>query len=192
MTTQKDCAQAEMLAGAIALGEANEAQRNSYRAHLAACPRCCAELGGEREIERVMALPADASKAERWAPDLRHVHRRARPQRALQWAAVLGAIAMLIFGVRATQKHVPVTAVPRPPVVASSSQAERAVAALNTQTAPQREHQAESLVFAGTSTMRLDVSVDGRGLPKRCTIIKSSGDRALDQAVCRAALKAKH
>lgn len=193
MVTRTECARVEALAGAIALGEADEAQRNEYRAHLATCARCCLEFGGEREIERVMAVATRAQDAERWTPDLRHARGQARrPWYAWTFAAAVGVIAILvlIFGVRLTQKQSAIVTASKP-AISSSAQADRAVAALNTQIAPRREHQAESLAFGGTGTMRFELSIDGRGMPKRCTIVKSSGYRALDQAVCRAALHAK-
>jgi hypothetical protein len=191
MTTRTDCAQAELLAGAIALGEADEPQRTTYRAHLAVCRRCCLELGGEREIERVMALPPQARNAERWAPDVRNLRRRGRNFGvAAKSAAILATAAIVIFGFRAVQHH-PTAATSRAPAPSVSAQEERAIAALNTESAPRREHQAESLVFGGVSTMKLEVSVDAHGIPKRCTIVKSSDYRMLDQAVCRAALRTK-
>src|SRR6516162_6951898 len=155
MTTRTDCAQAELLAGTIALGEADEAQCNTYRAHLAICPQCCFELGGEREIERVMSLAAGAQDGERWAPDLRNLRRQPRNANVLvKWAAILAAVAIVFFGVRAVQKHpATVTAHVRAPSV--SARDERDIAALNTQTLPRREHQAESIVFGGASTMKL-------------------------------------
>ncbi len=67
------CGRAETLAGAIALGEANETERKEYRAHVAACPSCLAANGGEREIERVMAVAVRARDEERWEPALRAV-----------------------------------------------------------------------------------------------------------------------
>jgi TonB family protein len=191
MTTRTDCTQAELLAGAIALGEANEAERNAYRAHLAICPQCCFELGGEREIERVMSVAAGAQDGERWAPDLRNAQRQSREANVfVKWAAVLAAIAIVFFGVRAVQKHpAGVTAAVRPPSM--SARDERAIATLNTQTLPLRQHQAESLVIGGASTLKLEVSVDAHGVPKHCSIVKSSDYRALDEAACRAVLRTK-
>jgi hypothetical protein len=71
MTSRADCTRAEGLAGAIAIGEAGEAERDAYRAHLAECARCLHELGGEREIERVMTAVGQARDDECWEPDLR-------------------------------------------------------------------------------------------------------------------------
>ncbi len=62
------CARAEIVAGAIALGEATETERDEYRRHIAACASCLAALGGEREIERIMRAVADARDAETWEP----------------------------------------------------------------------------------------------------------------------------
>jgi TonB family protein len=67
----KDCARAEVLAGAVALGEATDHERDAYRQHLALCPRCIEAFGGEREIERIMQTVAQARDAERWEPDVR-------------------------------------------------------------------------------------------------------------------------
>ena len=191
MTARTDCAQAELLAGAIALGEADETERNTYRAHLAICSRCCFELGGEREIERVMSVATGAQDGERWAPDLRNVQRQARSANVLvKWVPILAAVAIVFFGVRAVQKP---SASVTPGVAAASVSArdERAIAALNTQTLPRHEHQAESMVFGGASTVKLEVSVDAHGVPKRCAIVKSSDYRTLDEAICRAVLRTK-
>jgi len=191
MTMQCDCAHVEMLAAAIALGEADEAQRDSYRNHLATCAGCRNDLGGEREIERVMATTREARDSERWSPALRPAHMRAPERRSTwQWAAALAAAAALIVGIRAIDKP-PSSAVAVSRASVSSAQVARAVAALNTQTAPRRENQAESLSFAPTrsSTLAVALSLDARGMPQHCTVTKSSGNRVLDHAVCRAAIK---
>jgi hypothetical protein len=191
MTMQCDCARAEMLAGAIALGETDEAQRDTYRNHLATCAGCRNDLGGEREIERVMATTREARDSERWEPVLRPAHMRTPARRSTwQWAVALAAAAALIVGLRAIDKPSNGTAMVSGASV-SSAQVARAVAALNTQTAPRRENQAESLSFASTrsSTLAVALSLDVRGMPKQCTVTKSSGNRVLDRAVCRAAIK---
>lgn len=191
MTNRCNCTQAETLAGAIALGEAGQSQLDLYRAHLATCDRCRRELGGEREIERVMATAPAARDAERWDPDLRGARERAGARsRTWQFAVALVAAVVVVFVVQTTGQRSE-TATPEPAVRASSGQAERAIAALNNQTAPQREHAAESLVVnsAAPATMTFKVSFNERGMPKQCTITKSSGRRALDDAVCRAAMR---
>jgi outer membrane biosynthesis protein TonB len=70
-----------------------------------------------------------------------------------------------------------------------------AVAALGTQTMPQREHRAESLAFTGAraarATLTFEVSLDERGKPTRCTVIKHSGRASLDAAVCNAVMRAR-
>lgn len=189
MTSRADCARAEALAGAIAIGEAGEAERDTYRAHLAECAKCLRELGGEREIERVMNAVGHARDAECWQPDLRStLARRPTSHRALALAGVLVALVVAFFVLRPTQA-------PRAgaPAHTLSAQETRALAALGTQTAPAREGRAESLaVGAATFSTTFDVTVDGRGAPVRCTITRSSGDRAFDQAICHAALRAHH
>lgn len=62
---------AEVLAGAIALGEASESERLEYRRHLAECSKCLYAFGGENELERVSARVAQARGAEIWDPDVR-------------------------------------------------------------------------------------------------------------------------
>jgi hypothetical protein len=189
MTTRYDCAQVEALAGAIALGEAGAEERDAYRAHIAACERCVRDFGGEREIERVMAIAPLARDAERWTPDLRAARVRRR-EYAWKWVALFAAVLLVIFGVRATEKPATVAAVT--PAVSAAQEA-RAIAALSTQTAPRREHQAELLtVGAAFGSMAFEVSLDRRGMPARCTVTKSSGHRAVDLAVCRAALQSIH
>ncbi|PZR56009.1 MAG: hypothetical protein DLM50_09320 [Candidatus Meridianibacter frigidus] len=64
-------ARAEVLAGAIALGEATDEQRIEYRAHIASCEGCLQSLGGERELERTHAYVGLAREAEVWEPDVR-------------------------------------------------------------------------------------------------------------------------
>lgn len=189
--TRCDCARAETLAGAISLGEADEAQREMYRSHLATCGRCRAELGGERAIERAMATVTEARDAERWEPDLRAARMRPREQYgAWRWVAALAAAAALIAGLRTMERH-PATTVAAQSSGPTERAATRAVAALNTQTLPQRQHEAESLAFAPAApgTMELKLRLDGRGGSSRCIVTKSSGSRGLDAAVCRAALR---
>ncbi len=187
MTIQCDCTQAESIAGAIAIGEANEAQRDAYRAHLSVCRRCLEELGGEREIERVMGGVARARAGECWEPDLRiSFAPKRKPYRALGWGAAIAAAAVLIVGIRSAEA----LRQPVPEHHVISAQEARALAALDTQTMPRREGRAESLAV-GTTTLStaFEVSFDEKGAPVRCTITKSSGDRALDQSICRAALQ---
>ncbi|GAC1504229.1 MAG: hypothetical protein NVS1B14_09990 [Vulcanimicrobiaceae bacterium] len=63
---------AEIIAGAIALGEATDAERIEYRQHLAECVACLRALGGEHvALERVSGGIADARASELWKPDLR-------------------------------------------------------------------------------------------------------------------------
>jgi len=84
----------EVLAGAIALGEATEADVREYREHLAHCSRCVAEFGGERELARVAQRVLDARDSEVWEPDLRagvFSRMSATPKRALRYG--LGALA---------------------------------------------------------------------------------------------------
>jgi len=64
------CNQAEVLAGAIALGEATDAERQAYRGHVATCSSCLRANGGEHEIERTMACVGQARSDETWDPDL--------------------------------------------------------------------------------------------------------------------------
>jgi hypothetical protein len=190
MMGRVDCTSAEELAGAIAIGEATDAERDAYRAHLAKCARCLRDLGGEREIERIMSVAARARDEERWEPDLRATFARRRTPR-YAWGAVaaVAAAVALFVGVRATERPKPAV-----PVHASiSAQEAGALAALNTQSMPPREGRAESLVVGATTySTAFEVNVDERGTPLRCAITKSSGDRALDESVCRAAMHQRY
>lgn len=94
----------ESIAGAIALGEATDADRRKYREHIASCPDCLTELGGEHEIERTMAGVGTARDGEVWEPQLGNVFERraVRPSQALRFAAAFavtfaGAAAALHF-----------------------------------------------------------------------------------------------
>ena len=188
MKSRADCTPAQELAGAIAIGEATEAERASYRAHIAGCAQCLEELGGEREIERVMATMVQARDAERWEPDLRRTFaRRHSPRRALRWGVAVAAVAAIGFALVAMEKNASVTATQ----AKTSVQVAHAVAALNTQTGPRREGHAESLAVGSAIPLStaFAVKVDRAGTPLQCTITKSSGNSALDRAVCRAALQ---
>ena len=188
MTIRADCVQAEGLAGAIAAGEASQTEREAYRWHLASCPSCLNNFGGEREIERVMAVISRAREDERWEPDLRGALRQRAPRRGWVWAAALGVAVVAALALRATQ--IPKTVPPQHLVSALEA---RALAALGTESASPREGRAESLAV-GTTTLStsFELSVDERGVPVRCTITKSSGLRALDESVCRAAMHARY
>jgi anti-sigma factor RsiW len=188
MTSRDDCSAAQTLAGAIALGEATDSERDRYRAHLAGCAPCVNELGGERELERTIAVVAQARDDERWEPDIRKaLARRRAPRRAWSWAATFAAAVIIVAGVLAGERKPQAVA---PPHVVSAKDV-RAIAALDTQTAPRREARAESLVVGSAVplTTAFAVSVDRRGIPLRCSITKSSGYSAVDRAACRAALQ---
>jgi hypothetical protein len=189
MTSRADCALAEKLAGAIAIGEASEGERDAYRAHLAECPHCVNELGGEREIERVMSAVERARETECWEPDLRAALARRRAPR-LAWTLV-GALATLVVVLLALRVAPTPRATAPAPVI--SAQESRALASLGTQSAPRREGRAESLsVGTASFSTTFDVTVDERGAPVRCTITKSSGDRAFDQSICSAAMRSHY
>jgi TonB family protein len=304
-----DCERAEIVAGAIALGEATESERDLYRRHLASCPACCTHLVGERELERAAAAVAQARDGERWEPEISfHRIRAARSRRsalrvALSAGALAAAIALaaglsfaphghrtpvpvaiasahpaapMVFKVAARARQIPqrhivivhnvvtltapaptasarprVISPPAAPVVPASAQSITAAArkkeSMRVAQAPQpavpesnvpiwRRYeplphtmptqaplsmQAESIEVAPISVIRevtpiggesainpqppliayseraegttaFDVNVDERGIPTKCTITKSSGYLSLDQAVCRAAMKARY
>ncbi len=201
MKVMADCAQAEILAGAIALGEAADAQRHLYREHLSTCRRCLGAIGGELEIERVANVVAQARDQERWQPDLRRTFLRL-PSRNRTWTwaggAGLATAAIFAFAIVATALHRPVimhsTAMPMRSNFAAAVNA-RDIASLGTQTQPRGEHQAESLVFSPAAsrarTITLQVSIDERGRPTGCSIIKRSGRTTLDAAVCDAVMRTR-
>lgn len=89
---------AEVLAGAIALGEANDAERHEYREHIAACRACLDSLGGEREFERLAAVVADARESEIWEPDVRPgmLRRAERPSRWVRFGLSAAATAFVL------------------------------------------------------------------------------------------------
>jgi TonB family protein len=94
----KGCSRAEILAGAIALGESTEAERDEYRNHIATCASCLAALGGEREIERVMSTVAQARDAETWEPIPRRLGERSRARVWQTGAAVVAAAIIVSLG----------------------------------------------------------------------------------------------
>lgn len=166
MTSGVDCTRAEILAGSLALGEASEGDLDAYRRHVAVCSHCVTTLGGEREIERVMAVVAQARDAERWEPQLRAVLRARDPQwrRGLSWAAALAAVAILSFaGQRlAEQRHAAgapaghALVVVHNVVTLPSARDERSIAELGTQSAPRAEQRAESLAMAPAGSANRD------------------------------------
>ncbi len=308
-----DCARAEILAGAIALGEASETERDDYRRHIAACPSCLRALGGEREIERVMQTVRGAAESEVWEPvPLRAGERRMRTVRRA-WTfgvstAVFAVVASLgihtflaakvpapaivaqsqVQAPLATPFHVtlehraqsapatvakpkPVSVAPQQPKIvvvhnvitlkqtdrpevktpvrttettvaaAAATQPKtpasnvpvwrrdeampraqnNAVKVARTEAQPALAGYAESIAVAPSYTVRdvtpiggdtainprpaaiayaqgaegttaFEVSVDERGNPVKCTITKSSGYLSLDDAVCKAAMKARY
>ncbi|HEX3671490.1 MAG TPA: energy transducer TonB [Candidatus Cybelea sp.] len=190
MSVRTDCEAVERLAGAIAIGEADDRDRESYRSHLAVCRHCLTEFGGERAIERVMATVANARDDESWQPDLRPA--LARPgSRRYGWSAAiaLAAAIAVVVGVRSIDR-------PQPPVTAQRSismHEARAIAVLNTQTVPPREGRAESLSLGPeTLAATVRVSVSARGTPARCTIVKSSGNAILDRSMCATAMRERY
>lgn len=305
------CQQAEMLAGAIALGEATDLERDRYRRHIAGCALCLNEFGGEREIERTMDVVAHAREAESWEPVLATVQskqrRRARAFARVAMpaavAAVAASLAVHFFAAsfvrpvelapavasapaadivhvsleRRPQSHAAKAAAPSPRMVIvhnvitlkgppvthaaapASAPAPAAAAPAETKTTtvvaqaaatsppetsdvpiwrrgidpihrtiantqatmqPTLTGRAESIALSPSTTVRdvmplggdtainpeppmiayregaegttaFEVSVDERGAPAKCTITKSSGYLVLDNAVCRAAMKAR-
>ena len=91
--TVTTCRDAEIAAGAIALGEATETERDAYRLHLSRCAHCVDTLGGEREIERTMDRLVNARDSETWQPAPSPVRRRARPGIGFAWG--VGAFAVV-------------------------------------------------------------------------------------------------
>ncbi|HZY97957.1 MAG TPA: TonB family protein [Candidatus Baltobacteraceae bacterium] len=91
-----ECARTEVLAGAVALGEASDAERDQYRRHIAACRRCVNAFGGEREIERTASVIARARDAETWEPDLRGWMRAPQKRRMMSWSFGLSGVAAAV------------------------------------------------------------------------------------------------
>lgn len=102
-----DCARAEITAGALALGEASEVQRDEYRRHIAGCRGCVTGLGGERDIEATMRVIAQARDGERWEPNPPSARRhRTGPARMWQAGAFgIAAACALWIGGRAFATH---------------------------------------------------------------------------------------
>ena len=118
----KHCARAEMLAGAIALGEASDREREEYRRHITACESCLRDLGGERGIERVMETVSLARESEVWEPvPVRATERRARRTR-LAWT--FGASTAVVAAIASLGIHAMVAVNARPIVVAAAPRAQ--------------------------------------------------------------------
>ncbi len=199
MKSGAGCTQAEILAGAIALGEASDAERHAYREHLSTCPRCVEAVGGEHEIERIVSFIALARDQERWQPDVRDSFTRpARARFGRPWAAglavaIVAALALILY--RPHAPHVVTSAAV--PVHAQLAQPDaRAIAALGTQSLPRREHRAESLAFTSPDgmhrTITFEVRLDGHGRPTRCTIVNGSPDNGkLGASLCDAVMRTR-
>ncbi len=106
----------ESLAGAIALGEATDADRRAYREHIASCALCLTELGGEHELARTNALVGQARDGEVWDPQLGSVLRRR--SRGLSPVVRFAAAFAMTFGLAAATLHY--FAVPVRPAPASA------------------------------------------------------------------------
>ncbi len=295
----------ESLAGALALGEATDADRRAYREHIASCTRCLTELGGEHELARTTATIVQARDGEVWDPQPGNVLRRR--SRGLSPVVRFAAAFAITFGLAASALHyfaVPARTAPasvvsyipaaetirhgatpaapqtqqrrlmvyhnvvqmaRAPVAPSESRSLaaqpssrtpeiaavtvypqtaprskapasvpvwrdpvwRTVARMTTtslsETSPQRVSSAEMLQLrsAGRSltneaaplggetainpqppmiayaegaegTTAFEVLIDERGMPTKCVITKPAGYRFLDEAVCKAAMKARY
>lgn len=301
------CQRAEVLAGAVALSEADENEREEYRRHIAGCSSCLDELGGEVSIARIMDTVREARSSETWQPVLTSITSRneRRLRSALRFglsAAVIAVVASLgihaLFatsigrmaatpgnpivlnydGTHITLEHRPthtskthtvvvaaathlvvvhnvITLKPLAPTHAGARPTAEAktttttVVAENVATSPsiasnvpiwrrgeplpgarpaakanpaplKFEGRAESIALAPSQTVRdvaplggesainpqppmiaysegaegtaaFAVNVDERGMPVKCTITQSSGSLVLDDAVCKAAMKAK-
>lgn len=201
MSDTAACESAHTLAGAIALGEARDEQRDAYRRHVAGCARCLKDLGGEREIERTMRTVAQARASERWEPDVRaRVPRSRAPRGSGVWAGLAAAAvfaAVLVWFGHGRAPVSPIRAVtPQRPAEPAAA---RAVAALGTQAVPRLENRADLIAVgpavrspkASGLTAAFAVGLDAKGRPVSCTITSSSGEPALDAAVCRAAMAAR-
>ncbi|HZT11455.1 MAG TPA: energy transducer TonB [Candidatus Baltobacteraceae bacterium] len=100
---KKEHQRIEVLAGAIAIGEATDDERRMYREHLSQCAECLRALGGEREIERVAQTVVQARESEIWQPQLGDVVRtrsNRRAQSIRHVVSVLAACLLVAFGVR--------------------------------------------------------------------------------------------
>jgi TonB family protein len=105
-----ECGRAEITAGALAIGEATDAQRDDYRRHLSRCNICLTTLGGERDIERTMRLVARARDEESWTPEARVVIVRQTDFKRRVWQfglAAAAALAILWLGARALIPNAP-------------------------------------------------------------------------------------
>lgn len=109
----------EIIAGAIALGEATDEQRRAYREHLTSCKRCLDDLGGELEISRTAQHVAAARDAETWQPELRdavvgRIYKRSRSWQygfgvlSVGLAVSIGVHALLVASVPTLKVATPV------------------------------------------------------------------------------------
>ncbi|HEY6485663.1 MAG TPA: hypothetical protein VIX83_04710 [Candidatus Cybelea sp.] len=193
------CGEAEILAGAIALGEAGDAERNAYREHLSVCRRCLVSIGGEREIERVMNVIADARAQEHWQPQTRGLFAGAKSRRPfLRWGAAAAAALLVVFVARqGYQSHPAVvhSVTPAAQTGVSAEQEARVVAALGTQSVPKREHHAESLAFSArenaAQTITVKVSFNAAGKPTHCKGLHRANSQKLVATLCNMVMRGR-
>jgi hypothetical protein len=197
MKSGPDCTRAEILGGAIALGEASDSQRNEYREHLSVCRRCLAAIGGEHEIERITGLVTRARDQERWEPDLRaSLARPTRRHAGWVWAATLTIALVFVVGSISNRHSVGVATNAAVPVRAqlATRPDDRAIAALGTQAQQHRGDRAESLAFTSGAgarrTVTFQVRLDAQGKPVHCTVVKGSINLELGASLCDAVMRA--
>ena len=97
----KVCAhdRAEVLAGAIALGEATDEERIEYRRHVSGCPKCLHAFGGEHQLEALHHVVRSAGAGEVWEPDVWHSlseFRAVAPRRIANYGLALLGLAVVI------------------------------------------------------------------------------------------------
>ncbi|MBV9234081.1 MAG: hypothetical protein JO030_08570 [Candidatus Eremiobacteraeota bacterium] len=105
------------------------------------------------------------------------------------WSALAAVLVVALTASALTQHHP--TAAPQSVHAQTIARDDaRAIAVLDTQTGPRREHQAESLAVGpaiATRRVTVQLTIRAQGNPTRCIVTSSSGDRALDLALCRVA-----
>lgn len=134
----------EALAGAIALGEADEAQRAEYAAHAIGCPQCDTQIAERGEA--VASLFERAAASETWRPFVRDEVlariERGRTSAVRRVATLLGAGVVATVGLNLVLALAPIhnipalTAFPKNETAVSASGEPLAAAPASVQGAP--------------------------------------------------------
>jgi hypothetical protein len=116
----------------------------------------------------------------------------------LRWSAAALAALLVVFVARQEYQSHPVvvnSVTPAAQTGVNAEQEARVVAALGTQTAPKREHRAESLAFGarenGAQTITVKVSFNAAGKPTHCKGSHRANSQKLVATLCNIVMRGR-